>query len=210
MYYKDKRGKLKYSFKSLIDYDKDKHKTNYRIAKTPFEVLDYYDARPVIDYNTYSIDNVAIDLKKYLNAVSNITSTAALIGIHIYYVLEAETNIVKLSTAAFRQYYRASSTATFHYSINQLIDANVIARAEGKGAYIVNHNLMYKGDLNKFAEQYRLYHGKWEPPKYKENGKVCMKRNNLAREYGRNETLLYDQISKIKDLNITKFSFLKK
>lgn len=47
-------------------------------------------------------------------------------------------------------------------SINKLQKKNIINKTNTQSLYVINHNLIFKGDLNKFIRQYnKLYEGKY-------------------------------------------------
>lgn len=59
-------------------------------------------------------------------------------------------------------------------AINALCKNNIIARTTSQSVYIVNHNCLFKGDINEFVVMYKeLYKGEYA--KTDNNGKIIIK-----------------------------------
>lgn len=87
--------------------------------------------------------------------------------------------------------------------INELIINKVLARTNRKGIYVVNHNIIFKGDYYKFEETYNKLFGKLNVEDIIDNetNKVHIDGINLKEE----KELLIKQLNKISKLN---YSFL--
>lgn len=201
---------VKYKFKSIANYAKDKVNVHKKIVKTPFEVYDTYDDEPSIDYKTYSADICVINLTKLFKNAIKLSPKALALIMFIYYTMEPDSNVVRIHSRAFADYFSRSETPRqFFKYVQELVDNNFICKATGTALYVVNHNLIHKGDLNHFASLYRTFYGKWVKAEFNESNRIPVHHRVLANQYKDAGNDLEGQINKLDKLGLYKFSFIK-
>ena len=144
----------------------------HRIVPTPFEVKENYDTYPNINYESNLIDfkYSIIDIRELGYIYDRLSKASMRVLFNMLYNLENDTNIVKFSEfSRFRKY-----DAAFEYTLyKELIEHNLIVRTNKKCTYIINHNIFYKGDLNKFRDIYNKYYKDYQI-EYNEKGEVIV------------------------------------
>lgn len=144
----------------------------HRIVPTPFEVKDNYDTYPNIDYQSNLIDfkYSIIDIRELGYIYDRLSKASMRVLFNMLYNLENDTNIVKFNISEFSRFRKYD--AAFEYTLyKELIEHNLIVRTNKKCTYIINHNVFYKGDLNKFRDVYNKYYKDYQI-EYNEKGEV--------------------------------------
>lgn len=144
----------------------------HRIVPTPFEVKENYDTYPNIDYQSNLIDfkYSIIDIRELGYIYDRLSKASMRVLFNMLYNLENDTNIVKFNISEFSRFRKYD--AAFEYTLyKELIEHNLIVRTNKKCTYIINHNVFYKGDLNKFRDIYNKYYKDYQI-EYNEKGEV--------------------------------------
>lgn len=144
----------------------------HRIVPTPFEVKENYDTYPNIDYQSNLIDfkYSIIDIRELGYIYDRLSKASMRVLFNMLYNLENDTNIVKFNISEFSRFRKYD--AAFEYTLyKELIEHNLIVRTNKKCTYIINHNVFYKGDLNKFRDVYNKYYKDYQI-EYNEKGEV--------------------------------------
>ena len=144
----------------------------HRIVPTPFEIKENYDTYPNIDYQSNLIDfkYSIIDIRELGYIYDRLSKASMRVLFNMLYNLENDTNIVKFNISEFSRFRKYD--AAFEYTLyKELIEHNLIVRTNKKCTYIINHNVFYKGDLNKFRDVYNKYYKDYQI-EYNEKGEV--------------------------------------
>lgn len=144
----------------------------HRIVPTPFEVKENYDTYPNIDYKSNLIDfkYSIIDIRELGYIYDRLSKASMRVLFNMLYNLENDTNVVKFNISEFSRFRKYD--AAFEYTLyKELIEHNLIVRTNKKCTYIINHNVFYKGDLNKFRDIYNKYYKDYQI-EYNEKGEV--------------------------------------
>ncbi len=144
----------------------------HRIVPTPFEVKENYDTYPNINYESNLIDfkYSIIDIRELGYIYDRLSKASMRVLFNMLYNLENDTNIVKFNISEFSRFRKYD--AAFEYTLyKELIEHNLIVRTNKKCTYIINHNVFYKGDLNKFRNIYNKYYKDYQI-EYNEKGEV--------------------------------------
>lgn len=144
----------------------------HRIVPTPFEVKENYDTYPNINYESNLIDfkYSIIDIRELGYIYDRLSKASMRVLLNMLYNLENDTNIVKFNISEFSRFRKYD--AAFEYTLyKELIEHNLIIRTNKKCTYIINHNVFYKGDLNKFRDIYNKYYKDYKI-EYNEKGEV--------------------------------------
>lgn len=144
----------------------------HRIVPTPFEVKENYDTYPNINYESNLIDfkYSIIDIRELGYIYDRLSKASMRVLFNMLYNLENDTNIVKFNISEFSRFRKYD--AAFEYTLyKELIEHNLIVRTNKRCTYIINHNVFYKGDLNKFRDVYNKYYKGYQI-EYNEKGEV--------------------------------------
>lgn len=147
-----------YTFKGIIN-TKENNKLVNKIFITPYEVKDCYNEYPCLDYDVDKINpKYCIFNTEFLyNILPKLTKLDTNVLMAIVYNLEPDTNLVKFSSINYATHISKSGNQILQ-SINNLIHFNILFPVSSQSTYIINHNIFYKGDLNKFAKEYKIIH----------------------------------------------------
>ena len=63
------------------------------------------------------------------------------------------------------------SDSSFRRAIRLLCDNKILAKTTIKNKYVINHNLLFRGDLTEFAAKYNMLYGNTKP-KISDSGKI--------------------------------------
>lgn len=180
------------------------------IVPSPF-IMD----RTKIQYQTYDdIINKIITKEYYLNRefacienhfsiiIDNLSSSGIRILCKIIGLLQLNKNYIYLPTKVLEVLCKLDVKSVVK-GINELITNRVLARTNRKGIYVINHNIIFKGDYKKFEETYNALFGYVNINDVIDNetNKVYISEINLKEE----KELLYKQLNKISKLD---YSFL--
>lgn len=180
------------------------------IVPSPF-IMD----RIKIQYQTYDdIINKIITKEYYLNRefacvenyfatiIDNLSSSGIRILCKVIGLLQLNKNYIYLPTKVLEVLCKMDVKSIVK-GINELITNRIFARTNRKAIYIINHNIIFKGDYKKFEETYNTLFGCVNINDILDNetNKVYISEINLKEE----KELLYKQLNKISKLN---YSFL--
>ena len=144
----------------------------HRIVPTPFEIKENYDTYPNINYESNLIDfkYSIIDIRELGYIYDRLSKASMRVLLNMLYNLENDTNVVKFNISEFSRFRKYD--AAFEYTLyKELIEHNLIIRTNKKCTYIINHNVFYKGDLNKFRDIYNKYYKDYKI-EYNKKGEV--------------------------------------
>lgn len=116
-------------------------------------------------FNTNSTDNTSKFIQLYpegMSALNNLKTYGLIMLNYIYRNIGFGCNWIVLNQTKISEELSVSQPRISD-GIRQLIDANFIAKAinDKNNVYIINHNMMFMGDRNKFISDYmRLYSDK--------------------------------------------------
>lgn len=180
------------------NYSEIRKINNYNISISPFEFKDSYNTIPYVDYDNYSIDCLIIDTKLWALMLRDLPKSAIAMIMQIAYIIEPNTNLVRITqNISSAIYSKGDKPARQWYNVvNQLIEYGFMVRTNQLSTYVINHNILFKGDLNSFAKKYKEMYGDYKGT-YTDGGRLIIdKKNNIKL----NDT--YDEIAeKIKKLN---------
>jgi len=147
---------------------------DYRIVPTPFDIKERYDDYPNINYYDNCIDfkYSIIDIREFGYVFERLSKGSMRVLMNMLYNLENDTNLVKFNINEFCR-FRKEESAREYAIYKELIENNLIVRTNQKCTYIINHNIFYKGDLNKFREKYYRLYSDYEL-EYNEKGEVII------------------------------------
>lgn len=179
--------KLKTGFivRTQNNYAEMRKERNYTISISPFEFKDNYENFPPIDYNKYSPDFLVIDTKAWALMLRDLPRSVYSMAMQIAYILEPNTNLVKITKEVSSALYSRNGKPARYWTtvIKILQEYGFLVRTNQKSTYVINHNFIFKGDLNLFAKQYKEMYGNYKGA-YNESGNFIIdKRNQIRREY---------------------------
>lgn len=201
-------NKAKVAFKE--DIIENVNKISDNIVPSPF-IID----RTKVQYQTYDdIINKIITKEYYLNRefacveiyfsniIDNISSSGIRILCKLIGLLQLNKNYIYLPTKVLEVLCKLDVKSVVK-GINELITNKILARTNRKGIYVINHNIIFKGDYKKFEETYNALFGYVNINDVIDNetNKVYISEVNLKEE----KELLYKQLNKISKLD---YSFL--
>lgn len=116
----------------------------------------------------YAIDGQIFDLISPILSRETLL-LASLIRINIVY----NSNFVVISEKDYIG-FAGLQRDKFYDAINEAIKNKIIKRTTRKSIYIVNHNMIFKGNLSEFIVKYRIKYS--EPCKLTPDGKIIINR----------------------------------
>lgn len=127
-----------------------------KIVITPFEILDNYDTFMNIDYSKQEVNlkYIVMNTEAVFNILGKLNPTCTNVLIAMLANLENDTNVIRFNVAEYARTVGKSKDSLFIEFV-KIFDYNIMARTNKNSTYIVNHNIFFKGDLNKFAKNYR-------------------------------------------------------
>ena len=179
--------KLKTGFivRTQNNYAEMRKVRNYTISVSPFEFKDNYETFPPIDYDKYPPDFLVIDTKVWALMLRDLPRSVYSMAMQIAYILEPNTNLVKITKEVSSAIYSRNGKPARYWTtvIKILQEYGFLVRTNQKSTYVINHNIIFKGDLNLFAKQYKEMYGNYQGA-YNESGNFIIdKRNQIRREY---------------------------
>lgn len=152
--------------------DNDSRRT---IAITPFEFKDNYNSFVNINYNDnhINLDYCVVNVAELSKIITRLSDSAIRLLFGFMSNLEADTNFVQFNITHFARIINMTPKCT-GIGINDLIKYNIAVRTNQAFTYVINHNLFFKGDLNKFKDNYKELYGD-AIPKYNNEGKLIIK-----------------------------------
>lgn len=148
--------------------DKIKEEAYKRIAISPFPIKENYDS--FINYQadgTVNLDNCVINCRELFKCM--LTASALNLLLSILPNLEENSNIliVNMRKTQFATTYQFGPCEV----MTILCDRGILFRTDTKYHYVINHNIIFKGDLNKFREDYLSLYGT-DAPIVKVKGRI--------------------------------------
>lgn len=132
-----------------------------KIAPTPFDVNNNYVGKSIANRNKgydkiryYDISNILISLIKY--------ATGAQLKTLFYIInsLEWNSNIIYLDYDVIADELNVGHRAIID-AIAFLCNNSIVCRTDIKGLFVVNHNLVFRGNIEQFYKTYvAFYHDK--------------------------------------------------
>ena len=163
----------------------------YNVAISPFEFKDNYDNFPNVDYTKYPVDYLVVDTKIWALMLRDLPRIAYSMAMQIAYVLEPNTNMVKITQQISSAVYSRSGKSSTYWTtvVNQLEDYGFLVRTNQRSTYVINHNIIFKGDLSAFAKKYKDLYGDYKGA-YDKNGKLIIDKRNQIRENFRHDEVM--------------------
>lgn len=145
-----------------------------RIVVTPYEFYDNYDTFINTDYTVKNINlkYAVINTEIFHNVINKLNTTTIALLFAIINALENDTNLVKFNVFEYARII-GRTPANVSNCFKDVFDYNLLAQTNKNSTYIINHNAFFKGDLNKFAKDYKELYGNKEP-EYTNNGKIIL------------------------------------
>lgn len=125
------------------------------IVVTPFEVLDKYVQCPDYNTNVTKEDYMFINSKLLAPLLPTLSGRALRILSYIWFILRPNSNVVNFTMRNIYSMYGISENTNIVSNVGELERVNLVRRTNKIGYYIINHNIFFKGNLNKFADKYR-------------------------------------------------------
>lgn len=146
-----------------------------KIAITPFEIKDNYDTFINTDYTkgNINLDYCVINANEISKIITRLGNSAVRLLFGIMNNIENDTNFVTFNIANFARVINMTTKCAGE-GFNDLIKFNIVVRTNQMSTYVVNHNIIFKGDLNKFIKDYKSIYGN-ASPKYTSDGKLIIK-----------------------------------
>ena len=155
-----------------------------KVIPTPFSLDIEIEEKEIFNniVNNYQISlgrNITKGLKyaitgELLDIITPILSRASLLIIsYIRLNVIYNSNFVEMTEKDFIG-YSGMRSRSFYEAIDELIKHKVISRTTRKSIYVVNHNMLFKGNVGEFITKYKIKYP--EPCKLDSNGKVILDR----------------------------------
>lgn len=145
-----------------------------RIVLTPYEFYDNYDTFINVDYSIRNINlkYAVINAEIFHNVINKLNTTTIALLFAIINNLENDTNLVKFNVFEYARII-GRTPANVSNCFKDVFDYNLLAQTNKNSTYIINHNAFFKGDLNKFAKDYKELYGD-RKVEYTNNGKIIL------------------------------------
>ena len=167
------------------NYAEKRKLRNYHISVTPFEFKDDYNNFPVIDYDKYPVDYLIIDTKVWALMLRDLPRSVYSMAMQIAYVLEPNTNLIKITQQISSALYSRNGKPARYWTtvVKILQEYGFMVRTNQQSTYVINHNIIFKGDLNSFAKKYKEIYGDYKG-EYDAKGRFIIdKRNQIRTEF---------------------------
>lgn len=133
-----------------------------QIACSPFEVKNKYPSSMPVDYTINDGIYCLIDPYKLYELADRIPKNAFRYFFIICKELLPDTNIITLVNKEAAEKYDFDVTHIQNY-IALLCDLQILVRTDVQSTFVINHNIIFKGDLNKFAKNYKEMYNDIKP-----------------------------------------------
>jgi len=175
--------KAGFTIRAENTYAKQRRELAYRIAPSPFEFKDNYDNQPCLDYNNYSIDYSAINIKDIIELSRDLPTKSFNLALQLYYLLEPNTNILRFNISViYALYSKSKDPAVYSYFLMRpLIDYGLLVKTNQQSTYVVNHNYLFKGSLNQFKKDYESIYGDFKGSR-NEAGHLIINNYNISKD----------------------------
>ena len=148
----DKKGQMYFRVKQE-EFNR-LEKLRQSIARTPFEVKDKYPSSMPVD--TVINDGIycLIEPYKLFEIADRLPKNCFKYFLILCKELLPDTNIITLVGTEVAKKYGFDVSHIQNYNAI-LCDLQVIVRTDVQSTFVINHNIIYKGDLNKFSKNYK-------------------------------------------------------
>lgn len=192
--------KIKTGFyiRTTDNYAEKRRLRNYTISISPFEFKDHYENFPNVDYTKYPPDYLVIDTKVWALMLRDLPRSAYSMAMQIAYILEPNTNLVKITQQISSALYSRNGKPARYWTtvVHILEEYGFMVKTNQQSTYVVNHNIIFKGDLNLFAKQYKDLYGDYKGM-YDNKGRFIIdKKNKIRMEFRPDEVA-----KKIEEIN---------
>lgn len=179
------RIKPGFYIRTTDNYAEKRKLRNYTISISPFEFKDNYENYPIIDYTNYPPDYLVIDTKVWALMLRDLPRSVYSMAMQIAYILEPNTNLVKITQQISSALYSRNGKPARYWTtvVKILQEYGFMVKTNQMSTYVINHNIVFKGDLNLFAKQYKEIYGDYKG-EYDLKGRFIIdKRNQIRREF---------------------------
>lgn len=117
---------------------------------------------------------------------------------YICYTIEFDSNIVRLNVDDITLIINKKKSSIYE-AIQELDDNNIIKKTDISQTYVINHNVIFKGDMEEFLYNYNKLYGKGKAPLGDQlfddidyvNGKIKTRRELKIKNivYGKSESI---------------------
>ena len=177
--------KLKTGFyiRTTDNYAEKRKLRNYTISISPFEFKDNYENYPIVDYSKYPPDYIVVDTKVWALMLRDLPKSAYSMAMQIAYILEPNTNLIKITQQISSALYSRNGKPARYWTtvVNMLQDYGFMVRTNQQSTYVINHNIIFKGNLKGFAEKYKEIYGDYKGF-YNSSGRFVIDKRNKLRE----------------------------
>lgn len=192
--------KLKTGFyiRTTDNYAEKRKLRNYTISISPFEFKDNYENYPIVDYSKYPPDYIVVDTKVWALMLRDLPKSAYSMAMQIAYILEPNTNLIKITQQISSALYSRNGKPARYWTtvVHILEEYGFMVKTNQQSTYVINHNIIFKGDLNLFAKQYKDLYGDYKGM-YDSKGRFIIdKKNKIRMEFRPNEVA-----KKIEEIN---------
>ncbi len=167
------------------NYAEKRKLRNYHISVTPFEFKDNYNNFPAIDYDKYPVDYLVLDTKVWALMLRDLPRSVYSMAMQIAYILEPNTNLIKITQQISSALYSRNGKPARYWTtvVKILQEYGFMVRTNQQSTYVINHNILFKGDLNSFANKYKEIYGDYKG-EYDAKGRFIIdKRNQIRTEF---------------------------
>lgn len=99
----------------------------------------------------------------FVNNKIMLSSLASWLVDYICYTIEFDSNLVKLNVDDISLIIN-KKPRTIYDAIQELDDNNIIKKTDINKTYVINHNVIFKGDMQEFLYNYNELYGKGKAP----------------------------------------------
>lgn len=164
------------------NYAEKRRIRNYTISISPFDFKDNYINFPNVDYNKYPVDYLVIDTKVWALMLRDLPRSAYSMAMQIAYILEPNTNLVKITQQISSALYSRNGKPARYWTtvVHILEEYGFMVKTNQQSTYVINHNIIFKGDLNDFAKKYKEIYGDYKG-QYDNKGRLIIDKKNQIR-----------------------------
>lgn len=171
------------------NYAEKRKLRNYTISITPFDFKDDYSNFPNVDYTKYPVDYLVLDTKVWALMLRDLPRSVYSMAMQIAYILEPNTNLIKITQQVSSALYSRNGKPARYWTtvVKILQEYGFMVRTNQQSTYVINHNILFKGDLNDFAKKYKEIYGDYKG-EYDSKGRFIIdKRNQIRLEFNSEE-----------------------
>lgn len=167
------------------NYAEKRKLRNYNISITPFDFKDDYSNFPNIDYTKYPVDYLVLDTKIWALMLRDLPRSVYSMAMQIAYILEPNTNLIKITQQVSSALYSRNGKPARYWTtvVKILQEYGFMVRTNQQSTYVINHNILFKGDLNDFAKKYKEIYGDYKGEYDSKDRFIIDKRNQIRTEF---------------------------